>query len=157
MRFTCTVEVRLPRKQTVELWSNPEHLSEWQDGFISLEHLSGTPGEAGAKSQMVYQIGKRRIELVETIVTNDLPDWFIGTYDTEAMTNTMINRFVSVEGGTRWDAEIEYTRFGSIMPRIMAWVMPGMFRKQTQKWLDQFKIFAESVNQENQGTTNGHR
>ena len=30
------------------------------------------------------------------------------------------------------------------MPRLMATLMPGMFKRQTQKWLDQFKVFSES-------------
>lgn len=146
MTFTCSVEIDLPKDRVVDLWQNPDHLSRWQDGFISIDHLSGTPGATGAKSQLVYQLGRRRIELIETIVTNDLPDWFIGTYETDTMTNTMINRFVSLDSDrTRWDAEIEYTKFNALIPRLMAWVMPGMFRRQTQKWLDQFQVFAEGA------------
>ena len=144
MRFTCSVEVNLPIGRVVDLWQDPGNLTKWQDGFISQEHLSGVPGEAGSKSRMIYQIGKRRIELIETIITNDLPDWFIGSYHTDAMTNTMINHFVGVDDNlTRWDAEIEYTRFNALGPRVMSWLMPGMFRKKTQKWLDQFRGFAE--------------
>jgi len=31
------------------------------------------------------------------------------------------------------------------MIKMMAFLMPGMFKKQTQKWLNQFKEFAENV------------
>ena len=34
--------------------------------------------------------------------------------------------------------------FNGFMPRLMAMLMPGMFKRQTQKWLDQFKVFSES-------------
>jgi len=43
-----------------------------------------------------------------------------------------------------YKVEIEYTRFNGIMPKIMAFLMPGVFKKQTQKWLDQFKMFTEN-------------
>lgn len=30
-----------------------------------------------------------------------------------------------------------------IMPKLMAKLFPGMFKKQSQKWMDQFKEFVE--------------
>tara|TARA_Y100001934_G_scaffold221476_1_gene264041 strand:+ start:153 stop:632 length:480 start_codon:yes stop_codon:yes gene_type:complete len=144
MKFVCSVTIQAPRDRVVAPGQDPDHLDEWQDGFLGLEPVTGQPGSAGSKTKLMYKTGKRKITLLETIVTNDLPDWFIGTYETEAMTNTMINHFTAVdEHHTRWDAEIEYTRIGALIPRILAVLVPGMFRKQTQKWLDQFKVFAE--------------
>lgn len=46
-------------------------------------------------------------------------------------------------GKTKYISEIEYTHFKGFMNKMMALHMPGMFKKQTQKWLDQFKAFAE--------------
>ena len=93
---------------------------------------------------MQYKIGKRQIELIETITVNNLPQEFSGTYEAKQMTNTMTNRFTSLdENKTRYQAEIEYTDFNGFMVKLMAFLMPWMFKKQTQKWLDQFKAFAE--------------
>ena len=57
--FTCSVEIALPVEKVIELFKNTENLKEWQDGFISFEHISGTPGEPGAKSRTQYKIDKR--------------------------------------------------------------------------------------------------
>ena len=95
--FTCSVEIALPVEKVIELFKNTENLKEWQDGFISFEHISGTPGEPGAKSRMQYKIGKRQIELIETITVNNLPQEFSGTYEAKQMTNTMTNRFTSLD------------------------------------------------------------
>ena len=147
MKFTCTVEIKQPIDEVVKLFDNPENLREWQDGFESFDHISGTPGEPQAQSRLVYKQGKGSMELIETILVNDLPREFSATYDHKHMSNIMTNRFSSLdENRTRWDAEINYTEFKSFMPKLMAFLFPGMFRKQVQKWLDQFKAFAENNN-----------
>jgi len=113
-------------------------------GLLNLFMRWGSTGEPGAKSRMQYKIGKRQIELIETITVNNLPQEFSGTYEAKQMTNTMTNRFTSLEENkTRYQAEIEYTDFNGFMVKLMAFLMPGMFKKQTQKWLFQFKAFAE--------------
>ncbi|MGI9542546.1 MAG: SRPBCC family protein [Cyclobacteriaceae bacterium] len=144
MKFNCSVDIDLPVEKVVELFDNEENLKEWQDGLVSFDHLSGTPGTPGAKSKMVYRTGNRELELIETIIAKNLPEEFSGRYVAKQMENTMRNSFTSLGSEkTRWDAEIEYTAFHGFMPKLMAFLMPGVFRKQTQKWLDQFKVFAE--------------
>jgi hypothetical protein len=112
MKFVCSVDIDRPLDEVVEFFDNVENLEKWQDGFVSAEHLSGTAGEVGARSRVIYRIGKRQIELIETITVKNLPDEFAGTYEADAMTNTMTNRFSSIdENRARWEAEIEYTQF----------------------------------------------
>ena len=145
MKFSCDIEIDLPINKVVELFNNPDNLKEWQDGFEGIEHISGTPGDVGAKTKMFYKSGKRNIVLTETILVNDLPDEFTGKYEAKEMVNTMKNTFhIISENKTRWNAEIEYTEFRGFMPKLMAKLMPGMFKKQVQKWLNQFKSFAEN-------------
>ncbi|NNE28656.1 MAG: SRPBCC family protein, partial [Saprospiraceae bacterium] len=137
--------IALPKEKVVELWENPDNLVHWQDGFMGMDHISGNPGQAGAKSLMKYQFKRGLMELEETILENQLPDRFAGQYDHKHMTNTMVNTFTELPNGdTRWSSEIEYTKFKAFLPRLMAFLFPGMFRKQAQKWFDQFKTFSES-------------
>ena len=144
MEFSCSVDINQPINRVVELWSDPENLKHWQDGFVSMEHLSGTPGQVGAKTKLVYTAGKKPFDLIETITTMNLPFEMSGVYEAKSMSNTMTNRFTEVsENVTRYETEIEYTRFTGIMIKVMAFLMPGIFQKQVQKWLNQFKAFAE--------------
>lgn len=144
MKFTCSVEINQPIEKVIELFDNPDNLKEWQDGFVSFEHLSGEQGEPGAKAKLFYKMGKREMELIETIHSKNLPHEFSGTYEHKHMVNTMTNRFTSLGSNkTKWEAELEYTKLIGFVPKVMAWLFPGMFKKQTQKWLDQFKTFAE--------------
>jgi hypothetical protein len=56
----------------------------------------------------------------------------------------MANRFIVLDNSsTRYEAEIDYTKFIGIVPKLMALLMPGVFKKQVQKRLDSFKSFVE--------------
>lgn len=145
MQFECTVTINQPIDRVIEIFDCVENLKHWQDGFQSFEHLSGSPGEAGAKSKMVYQSGKHRIELVETLQVKNLPSEMVGHYEAKQMVNLMTNRFEALgDSQTKWTAQVEYLEFRGLMPKLMAKLFPGVFKKQVQKWLDQFKAFTES-------------
>ena len=61
------------------------------------------------------------------------------------MTNTQSSRFERIdENNTRYISEVEYTLFNGFIPNLMARFFPSVLRKQSQKWMDQFKIFAEN-------------
>ena len=144
MNFTCSIEIEKPIDKVIELYYNKDTLKEWQDGFISLEPLSGIPGQVGAKSKIIYKNKKHVIELIETIKENKLPDSMTALYEHIHMVNDMTTRFTRIDSNnTKVETMVGYTKFNHIIPKIMALIMPGMFRKQSQKWLDQFKIFAE--------------
>ncbi len=144
MKFSCTVIIEKPINQVAELFINPDNLKEYQDGFLRKELVSGTPAQVGTISKMFYLQGKREIEITETVTSNNLPHEFSGFYHHIHMDNTMTNRFISLsENRTQYDAEIEYTVLRGLMVKAMAFLFPSMFKKQVQKWLDQFKVFAE--------------
>lgn len=85
------------------------------------------------------------MELIETIIESDLPKVKTALYDHIHMSNTQTTRFESLpNGNTRYISEVEYLQFHSWIPKLMAWLIPGVFKKQSMKWMKQFKKFAES-------------
>ena len=144
MKFTCIVIIEKPINQVTDLFINPDNLKEYQDGFLKKEIVSGVPAEVGTVSRMYYKQGKRDMVITETVTSNNLPHEFTGFYHHIHMDNTMTNRFTSLsENSTQYDAEIEYTNLRGFMVKAMAFLFPRMFKKQVQKWLDQFKEFVE--------------
>lgn len=143
MKYTCSVDIDQPLQKVIDLFDNPDNMKHWQPGLLSFEHLSGDPGEPGAKSRLHYKMGKRDIEMTETIIERDLPRMFSSTYEANGVLNIQKNTFVPVdEQTTRYVSENEF-RFSGFM-KIMGWLMPGAFKKQSQKYMDQFKEFVES-------------
>ena len=143
MKFTCYTDIEAPLNKVIELFENPDNLKEWQDGFISIESISGTPGEVGSKSKLTYE----KLTLIETILRNELPEEFKANYEHKHMVNTMSCRFKKIDSNTtRFEQEINYTKFNGLAIKLMAKLFPGMFKKQVQKWLNQFKTFTEKQN-----------
>lgn len=144
MEFTCTVIIGKLIKQFVEFFINPDNLKEYQDGFLEKELVSGKPAQVGTISKMFYQQGKRKMEITETVRSNNLPHEFSEFYLHIYMDNTLTNRFISLsEDRTQYDAEIEYIVLRGFMVKALSFLFPRMFKKQVQKWLDQFRVFVE--------------
>ncbi|UYO00593.1 MAG: SRPBCC family protein [Devosia sp.] len=141
--YTTSITIDLPRERVVELFDNVDNLYKWQRGLQSFDHISGEPGTPGAKSRLVFQMGKRRMEMIETVTRRDLPDAFDGTYDVEGVHNVVENRFSELGSNkTLWETRNIFEMKGFMMS-VMGWLMPGMFKKQSQKYAEDFKAFAE--------------
>ncbi len=141
--YTVSIEIDRPRDEVIEAFNSTDNLFKWQTGLVSFEHLSGDPGQVGAKSVLVYDTGKHRIELTETITSVALPDEFNGTYEWDGGMNTLVNRFIEVDANTtRWESTCSYT-LEKFMMKLMGLVAPGMFRKQNMSYLKNFKAFCE--------------
>lgn len=144
MIFKGSLEIAKPRDEVIKYFIDPKYLGEYQDGFARKDLISGEQGKAGAISKMYYQDGSRSLELTETIIANQLPDWFESNYHHKHMDNTMKCKFIALDDHrTKYEYEFEYTRINWIMPRLMAILFPGMYRKQGEKWMRQFKEFVE--------------
>lgn len=145
MKYTCSVEIDAPIEKVVALWENEAHFGEWQDGFKSIEHLEGIPNTKNAKSKIILE-DKMRIELVETIISMDLPNEKIALYEHIHTTNTQTSRFETIKDNkTLYTSEVEYIKFNGLMIKLMAKLFPSKFKAQSQKWMNQFKEFAEKT------------
>jgi hypothetical protein len=142
MKYTTEIVLDIPRSKVIEFFDNPENMKFWQEGFISYEHINGEPGEVGSQMRLKYDMGKRKIDMIETISSRDLPDEFNAIYETKGVWNEVKNFFYEEGNTTRMVTENEF-RFSSIFMKMMGIIMPGAFKKQTLKYAEAFKAFAE--------------
>ena len=141
--YTVEIEIDLPRDRVVELFDDPDNLVKWQAGLQSFEHLSGEPGQPGAKSKLVFKVGKRNVELFETVTERNLPDEFNGMYEWRGGKNTLRNRFIELgPNRTKWESTCDY-EFSGLMMKLMGFLFPGKFHEQNMSFLRSFKAFAE--------------
>ena len=144
MRYEVEIDITLPRDKVIELFDSFENLKEWQEGLTEIEHLSGEPGQPGAKTRLLYITGKRRMDMIETIVERNFPDEFSGTYDAQGVHNIVRNYFYDQGDTTRWVLDTEFQFHGYM--RILSIFMPArMFRKQTRSSMEAFKAYAEKA------------
>lgn len=144
MKYTTEIIINLPREEVIEKLNNPENMKHWQRGLVGYEILEGEPGTRGAKMKLDYKMGKRQMSLTETITDNNFPTEFHAIYDTKGVHNIQRNFFMEWEQDkTKWISESEF-QFGSFGMKLMGWLMPGAFKKQSAKYLKDFKNFAEN-------------
>ena len=144
MEYTCELIIDLPRDRVIELFDSSENLSKWQPGLQEFEHIIGEPGQAGAKSRMVYDENGRRIEMIEIILNQNFPDECSATYEATGVFNRISNHFYDEgENKTRWVMESEF-QFSGVY-KLMGLFMKGSFPKETIKQMNSFKTFAEST------------
>jgi hypothetical protein len=143
MKYITEIVVDVPRENFVKKMGDPENFKHWQRGLISYEMLSKNPGKEGSQLKLVYKMGKREITMVETIFKNNLPDEMHSSYDTKGVQNIQKNYFKDKDGKTLWISESEF-EFSGFAMKLMGFLMPGAFKKQSLKYMEDFKAFAEN-------------
>ena len=143
MRYTTEIVIKKSIEEVIRKMDSVENLKHWQEGLVSTEHISGIPREFGAKMKLNYDFGNRKMELIETITNQNYPKGFQATYNTKGIRNIQYNYFESTgEGNTKWVCinEFEPTIFKMY---AMLFFMPGAFKKQTKRYMRNFKNFVE--------------
>lgn len=143
MKYTTEIFINLPREEFIKKLDDPENMKHWQRGLTGYKHLMGAPGHEGSKMELRYKMGKRDMVLVETIIKRNLPHEFHAIYDAKGVHNIQKNYFKDLsEHRTKWVSESEF-QFSGFMMKAMAFFMPSAFKKQSMKYAQDFKAFAE--------------
>ena len=153
MKYTVSIEIALPRERVAQMLADPEHMPKWLRGLVVHEPLSGEHGQVGTTSRVVLQTGQQQIEATETITRREpvdlhgIPSDSVVHFEREIVAKGMWSaaRERLTEAGpeaTLWESENEY-RFSGVMMRLVGLLMPGAFRKQSQRHMQDFKAFAE--------------
>jgi carbon monoxide dehydrogenase subunit G len=135
MKYRQEISIDAPIEKVLALFDDPESQKYSHPGLVGVEHVSGAPGQPGAKSVLKYGA----FDLIETVLVRDLPGEFTGSYKVPGMSNTMKSSFSSLgEGKTKYTIEMDY-KFETAME-----VMPGKLEEQTHRYLELFKEFVEN-------------
>jgi hypothetical protein len=144
MKFFGSTIINKEKPIVAAFFANPDYLKEYQDGFQKKELLEGEAGQLGAVSKMYFDDGKRKMELIETVTKNELPDRFEAFYHHKHMDNTMVCEFIDLgDSRTEYKYAFNYVAIRGFMPKLMFRLFPSLFKKQGEKWMNQFKAFVE--------------
>lgn len=142
MKYTSEIEINSPIDRVIELFDNPSNMDKWMKGLQSFEPISGKPGQVGAKSRLKFKMGKREIEMIETITVRNLPDEFSGTYEAKGVLNVVKNKFISLPDNRTKHVSDQEFQFKGFM-KIIGFIMASAFKKQSMQYLIDFKNFVE--------------
>lgn len=80
--------------------------------------------------------------MIETITVRDLPARFDGIYEARGVYNEVGNTFEKKDDGTTLHTSTQLFRFKGGM-KVIGWLFPSVFKKQTMQYLKDFKQFVE--------------
>ncbi len=143
LKYTCEIKINRGRDEVIEKFDNIDNMKYWMKGFQSYDVISGVSGEVGCEAKMTFQIGKRKIEMIETITVKDLPREFSGTYDANGVHNVVKNYFDEIDENTTLYKTYQEFHFTGFM-KIIGFLFPSAFKKQSMKYLTDFKYFVEN-------------
>jgi len=143
MKYTVEIEINKPVSRVIELFDSIDNMFKWMEGLEKFEPISGTPGQVGAKSKLTFKVKNRKMEMIEIITVKNLPKEFIGICEVKGARIIVKNFFHELHGNkTRYLAEQKFQLKGFM--RCIAFLMPGMFKKQLMKHLEAFRNFVET-------------
>ncbi|WP_371372601.1 SRPBCC family protein [Thalassotalea aquiviva] len=143
MNYTLEIEINAPIHKVVELFDDRNNIHHWQPNLIRFEAISGNPGELGAETKLIYKMGNKEVEMIEVITVNQLPTKHSGVYETSNVWNLVENSFIEVDPiTTRWICKNQFKCSGFV--KLIAMLMPTVFKQQSIKYMQQFKVFAEA-------------
>jgi hypothetical protein len=153
MKYTVSIEIALPLERVAQLLADPTHISKWLRGVVLHESLSGIHGHVGTTSRVVMQMSEQKIEAIETITRREpvdlygMPQGSVVYFDreivAEGMWSAVRERLSEASPDTTlWVSESEY-RFSGLLMRLVGFLMPASFRKQSLQHMQDFKAFAE--------------
>ena len=144
MKYKIEIKVAVPRPVFIEKMDSIENLKHWQEGLLEARPITDIQGEAGSKMKLRYKMNNREIEMVEKIISINLPESMTAEYTTRGVKNIQHNTFVdNADGTTTWIADNEFI-FSSLALKVMGFLMPKAFKKQSYKYMKAFKNFAEN-------------
>lgn len=143
MRYTVNLTINKNRDRVWRAFENPKNMKRWMPTLQSFEPQSGTPGQVGAISKLVYREDGRTLTMLETITNRDEPNEFAGVYSTDGVVNELRSTFDELNAQqTRWTLDAEF-RFSGILS-VVAPFMKKQFIKRTQADMERFKAMVES-------------
>lgn len=143
MKYTVSNIIHQSMPVVVAKIKDPEGVKYWMEGLKRIEHISGTPGEVGAKREHYFLHKNKEMKVSETLLELDLPRLIKYAYDSPMGRNIVSLSFEKLD-----DNRIKQTNHTEMelkgFMKIMGVLFKGLFKKQSLKYMTGFKNYAES-------------
>ena len=145
MRYQLEIEIPAQRERVTALFLDADNLKKWQPSLMRYEVIGGGAFRGvGAQSKQLHTMGNREIEMLATITVDNAPEEFSATFEADDVWNLVENRFAEIDNGrTRWTLTSDFRSSKWWMKALMLF-FPGMFKKQTREFMDNFKAYVEA-------------
>jgi len=144
MKLRKEITIDTDRETVWRIFDDPEYTRKWQPALRSQTHLSGTPDEAGAKYELIYDHNGRDLRVVATLTEKREFETMAAVLDSDWSRTTIVNHFESTaDNQTRWVLEMEL-RFKGIYKLVAVFFRKTM-RARSDDEMQRFKVLVESM------------
>ena len=143
MKFKAEVEIEKPLGLLVDLIQDPDCTLQWLEGLISVKHVSGEFRQPGAVSDVVFESAAGRMQIKETVLRNELPEYYMIRYDGQGYVSFSNYSFeVLSDSRTKFTMKQEVELKGAL--KLAGGLVRPKVRKQLKRSAESFKSFAEA-------------
>jgi carbon monoxide dehydrogenase subunit G len=140
-----TTTIHASPQKVWENFMNPENLKHWLTGFVSAQHLTGKPGEAGSTSKLKFMERGKEMELTETVLFSKPAEQYTCRMEHTSFSTESDVRLVSFGNRTELIQTVQLSPKGFFMKLLLP-VIKGEMKKRTLNELLKLKHLIESGN-----------
>lgn len=144
MRYTLSNTINKPLDVVAARFMEPNGALNWMEGLQRSEHLSGTPGQAGAKTDFYFVNKGKEMKITETILEANMPRQIKFAYDSQMGYTEVEMRFEKITDTTTKQTNNSYFKMNGVM-KLLGFLLKGLVKKQSKKYLEAFKAFVEKA------------
>lgn len=120
----------------------PDAALQWMEGLQKIERLSKNPYEVGAKSKFHFLHKNKKMVINETILEQNMPHQIKFGFTSTMGYNEVEMVFEQLNETSTKQINNSYFALRGIM-KLIGPLMKSMFKKQSMKYLNAFKEYAE--------------
>lgn len=143
MKYTVSNNIDRPLEEVTAKFKEPEGAKNWMEGLQRIERISGNPHEVGAKSDFHFLYKNKEMKISETILEQNFPHQIKFAFQSPMGYNEVEMLFEKVSENSTKQTNNSYFELKGFM-KLFGFLMKGMFKKQSMKYLTEFKKYAES-------------
>lgn len=137
------IRIECPVEHAWQTFKNVDLMGEWVQGFVRLETIEGEPETAGSKHRLIFQEGKRQVELIQTVGAFEENELFIFSATTKGMRNACETRFRADGDATVITSSNQFFAESFFFKLLMP-LMRGAISKRIEADFTRLKALAES-------------
>lgn len=142
MKYTVSNTINQPLSVVAAKFMEPDGALEWMEGLEKIERLSDKPHEVGAKSRFHTKHKNKIFVIDETILEQNMPNQIKFGFTSSMGYNEVEMVFEAIDDQSTKQINHSYFQLQGFM-KLLGPLMKGMFKKQSMKYLDGFKAYAE--------------
>lgn len=143
-KFNTETIVDLPRETVVDLYTDIQYFSHWQQNFVAHKYLSDPDEGELEVAEVTYNFEGNSVTFIRKVLKMDLPEVIVSTFEINGIREIVETKFVAISARqTKILVEVVISTESAVVQADFV-KLTEAFRIQTAAMQQSFKRFAES-------------